>query len=785
MHFHPELEILFVMQGEIQLTMSGLKQTLKKEDVVLINSNVLHSVRGIGGTLVGRARFSRQVISGIMRNERIGFLCNSAADHTHSYYEVRSIFHELIYLNVRGNHRTTCMQDSLLYRLLDCLIENYQIQVFSDYSEELQDERIQRIIHYVNEHYQSGISLAELADLLYVSQSTLSRLFKKQTGIYFAEYVNQVRMQHALNDLLYTDKNVTEIAMDSGFSNPSGFNKVFRGTYGTAPSEYRERLQKDIKKAEQKKEELLKELRKEFKMELPEKETLPTVRKDTRQCFYVDMEKRTDYEKIWNKVINIGALANMTLANLQYHVLMLAEQLDFSYVRLWNVFSKRLMITDGSAIGKYNYDNVNTVLDFLVSHHIKPYLDFGKRPDTLTIAEGKSAYFEDECVMFASRRAWESIMEDFVVHLIKRYGKTEVESWIFEFSFNRIHEKESAYYADDRYDYFEVFRYGLQMIKSYLPDVKVGGFSGIIHLDYAYMKQFLVFCKANACIPDYVSFLLFPYKTTGKKYRRVYDERFEEQEIEQIYEVMRDAKLDRNACEIYLTEWNVSLSNRNYVNDSCFRATYFVKDITSIWERVDLMSVWVGSDWIGSRCNSQQVANGGGGLLTQDTIRKPAFYALQFLNMMGSGLVEKGRNYIITRNWDHDFYILCFYHSWFGYDYFTKEENELSLSDMDHIFQNEGPIELEFELQNLPSNGRYMIRTRSVGHDHGSILDEWKMLGYETNIESSDVKYLREVCIPHLTLEKQEAYGNRLRIRRTLQVHELSLIHIYEESYHE
>lgn len=780
-HFHPELEILFVLEGEVQFEMLDVKQNMKKEDVVLVNTSVPHRVLCRGEAVLARAYFSYQVLSKFIGNENAVFYCNSVMDQDQTYHEVRSVFHELIYQHVRGEHKTACMLESLLYRLLDCVIENYQIQGFKENHQSQQDERMQQIIHYVNQNYQSGISLTELADSLYVSTSTLSRLFKKQTGIYFADYVNQIRMRYALNDLLYTDKNITKIAVDCGFSNPSGFNKVFREVYGMSPSEYRSRLQEDAKRAESKENVLKEKLKQELKQELQKTGKLSLSDKNEPKSMTVDMNQGNDYVKPWNKVINIGALSNLTLANLQYHTLILTEQLGFSYVRVWNIFSKKLLITDGRTIGNYNYDNINGVFDFLVSHNIRPYLDFGKRPDTVISAEGKSIYFEEECIPFSSRRAWEAMLEDFIVHLVKRYGRVEVENWIFEFSYNRILGEASEYYADEKYDYFEVFRYGRQLIKKYLPNAKVGGFSGIIHLDYIYMKKFLTFCRSNACMPEYISFLLFPYESKGVKYRRALDEQFGAREIKQIYEVMREAGIARDECEIHITEWNHSLSSRNYVNDSCFRAVYFAKDIASIWNSVDLMCVWMGSDWISSYYDSVGVANGGSGLLTKDTIPKPAYYAVQFLNRMGSQLVEKGDNYIITKTGKEDFYILCFYYSWFSCNYFTKEEDSILPTEMEQIFESKEPMEMEFVLHNLPSNGRYTIKTQTVNRSHGSILDEWKLFGYENDIESGDVKYLREICIPLMAMERQEAYENRLRIRKTLQEHELSLIHIYEE----
>ena len=82
-----------------------------------------------------------------------------------------------------------------------------------------------------------------------------------------------------------------------------------------------------------------------------------------------------------------------------------------------------------------------------------------------------------------------------------------------------------------------------------------------------------------------------------------------------------------------------------------------------------------GSDWVSSHMDTVGIVNGGIGLLTKDTIRKPAYFAVDFLNQLGEYLLDKGQNYIVTRKESEDIYILCFYYSWFRRSYFLQEED--------------------------------------------------------------------------------------------------------------
>ena len=85
--------------------------------------------------------------------------------------------------------------DSMMLRLLDCLIENYQIsqgQIEADANDT--DARMRQMMQYIINHINDEISLSDLANEMFVSTSTLSRIFKKSTGMYFADYVMSLRV---------------------------------------------------------------------------------------------------------------------------------------------------------------------------------------------------------------------------------------------------------------------------------------------------------------------------------------------------------------------------------------------------------------------------------------------------------------------------------------------------------------------------------------------------------------------------------------------------------------
>lgn len=92
----------------------------------------------------------------------------------------------------------------------------------------LDETRMLDIFEYIEENYQEHISASELAQKYYVSCSYFSRWFKRVTGQTFKQYLNSVRINRAAELLANSNRNVTEIAMMTGFPTTSYFIKQFK-----------------------------------------------------------------------------------------------------------------------------------------------------------------------------------------------------------------------------------------------------------------------------------------------------------------------------------------------------------------------------------------------------------------------------------------------------------------------------------------------------------------------------------------------------------------------------
>jgi AraC-like DNA-binding protein len=98
---------------------------------------------------------------------------------------------------------------------------------------------IRLVIDYIQENYQRLLTIQELAGLLHLSEPYFMRFFKKHTGMTCVDYMNDYRMERAVELLQTTNLSIMEISMQVGMHNISYFNRLFKKKYQMTPKEYR------------------------------------------------------------------------------------------------------------------------------------------------------------------------------------------------------------------------------------------------------------------------------------------------------------------------------------------------------------------------------------------------------------------------------------------------------------------------------------------------------------------------------------------------------------------
>ncbi len=129
------------------------------------------------------------------------------------------------------------MLESELRSAISAMLKDCKISLDrSEYSSE-----IKNAIKYIRENLSLGLTVKEISGAANLAPSTLTRRFRKETGMSIGEYIDKLIMFRAERALLSSDASIFEISESFGFCDQFYFSRRFKEKYGASPSEYRKK----------------------------------------------------------------------------------------------------------------------------------------------------------------------------------------------------------------------------------------------------------------------------------------------------------------------------------------------------------------------------------------------------------------------------------------------------------------------------------------------------------------------------------------------------------------
>jgi two-component system, response regulator YesN len=132
------------------------------------------------------------------------------------------------------------LKELLIHFILESKKEIIELRRFSTQSE------VYKIKQYIDSNYHENISLKSIAAKFYMNPVYLGQLFKKTYGIYFKDYLLQIRITEAKRLLRQSENRIYEIAESVGFNNTDYFVTIFGKLENITPSEYRNHLKRKV-----------------------------------------------------------------------------------------------------------------------------------------------------------------------------------------------------------------------------------------------------------------------------------------------------------------------------------------------------------------------------------------------------------------------------------------------------------------------------------------------------------------------------------------------------------
>ena len=249
-HFHKEAQITMIVSGCGVLQLEQNKYPFKKGDVFIIGSNQPHvfipAEEDENQTVFVHLLFDCELLEPLLTNlpefESISVLLNKAVSGLKiNDMPLKEVYKKMMTLKHISSFEKTIQLMELIYFIstqkkqwTQLATRDTSLEVF-----EIDDSRLNKVFKYSNEHYSEDILLQQIASIANLSKSAFCKFFKNNTGKSYMTFLCDIRIKEACKKILNTEKRISEVAYETGFQCPVSFNRAFKKTVGTSPSQYK------------------------------------------------------------------------------------------------------------------------------------------------------------------------------------------------------------------------------------------------------------------------------------------------------------------------------------------------------------------------------------------------------------------------------------------------------------------------------------------------------------------------------------------------------------------
>lgn len=239
-HWHNHIELIYVIDGSMDLFVEGMETVLSAGQLAIVNSEEIHSTRLRGKVKYLLLQVPLSAFNGIdssMASYIFGTIFEGKA--------AEAVGKRLLAMKkILDEDSPGCRIKfvSLLYELFYFMISKYRL-----HDEKLKSvdfshggiRRISPVISFLEKNYRRRIQLEEIASSINVSEEHLCRIFRQYTGMTVNSYLMSLRIASVYSELRNTDKKIAVILEENGVRDYKGFMRDFRKTFNCTPQDIR------------------------------------------------------------------------------------------------------------------------------------------------------------------------------------------------------------------------------------------------------------------------------------------------------------------------------------------------------------------------------------------------------------------------------------------------------------------------------------------------------------------------------------------------------------------
>ncbi|MCE5345199.1 MAG: AraC family transcriptional regulator [Bacteroidales bacterium] len=249
-HSHKNFELNFIISGTGKRIVGNNISSFDKNDLVLMAPNLPHCWEIIGTEddispkCIVIHFYEDLITSNFFNNPELEKIVDLLREAELGIYFYGDIIDEveviLNKLTKMDGLKSYIQLLSIFDLLINCNKKEYLSHItHGNFGFEKDFNQINKVYEYVFQNLQKGVRLEEAASMLNMSPGSFCRYFKKKTNMTFIEYVLNIRIGYASKVIAETDKQITEIGYECGYTSLANFNHYFKKIMRKTPSEYR------------------------------------------------------------------------------------------------------------------------------------------------------------------------------------------------------------------------------------------------------------------------------------------------------------------------------------------------------------------------------------------------------------------------------------------------------------------------------------------------------------------------------------------------------------------
>ncbi|MFZ3218221.1 MAG: hypothetical protein WA192_19390 [Candidatus Acidiferrales bacterium] len=397
---------------------------------------------------------------------------------------------------------------------------------------------------------------------------------------------------------------------------------------------------------------------------------------------------------------------------------------DFQYLRFHAILDDEVGVYDEDASGKplYNFSYVDQIYDGLRQAGVRPFIELSFMPRKLAASNDLHVFWYRPNVSPPKDYAkWGELVSQLARHLVERYGIDEVSQWYFEV----WNEPNLDFWAGSpkQPTYFQLYDAAARALKAVSPRLRVGGPATA---QAAWVDRFLQHAAEKNVPVDFVSTHVYGNDSAED----VFGTHEEIPRTQMVCRAVRKVHDEIGASALphlplIWSEFNASYKNEPDVTDSTYMGPWMADTIRQCDGLVDMMSYWTFSDVFEEQGVVKKPFYGGFGLIAEDGLPKPSFYAFQLLHLLGETRIPvNGDDILATR----------------------RADGTLVLAVWNRPVVGGGGEAKDVVLQLNSLSGRRKAVLYRLDADHGSLLKTYAAMGSPVHPTQEQIRTLKQAA---------------------------------------